>query len=104
MRGMTDNLLASFISKGWSALLSLAFVPLYIRFLGVEAYGLIGTFLALQALLFLLDLGLGAAMTREFARSVAQKSVGRQTDLLRTVEIVYAAIALLIVCVVWLLA
>ena len=38
------NIIANFAGQGWAALMALAFVPLYIKFLGIEAYGLIGFF------------------------------------------------------------
>jgi O-antigen/teichoic acid export membrane protein len=102
MRGLTSSLLASFLAKGWSAFLSLAFVPVYIKFLGVESYGLIGAFLTLQAVIFLLDLGLGPALTRELARSVrTEAAVGDPGDLLRTLEVIYWAMAVCIAIVIW---
>ena len=36
------NLLANYIGQIWTALIGLAFVPVYVNYLGVEAYGLIG--------------------------------------------------------------
>ncbi|KOR31756.1 hypothetical protein TI05_11605 [Achromatium sp. WMS3] len=39
--------------------MSLAFIPLYIKFLGIESFGLIGFFTTLQSIFALLDLGLG---------------------------------------------
>jgi O-antigen/teichoic acid export membrane protein len=99
------KLAAGFVSRGWSALLSLAFVPVYIRFLGVEAYGLIGAFAALQAVLGLLDLGLGSTLTREFARAHdLPNSSSVMRDQLRTLEGIYWAIAIFIALSVWLLS
>jgi O-antigen/teichoic acid export membrane protein len=102
MRGLTGSLVASFLAKGWSAFLSLAFVPVYIKFLGVEAYGLIGAFLTLQAVIFLLDLGMGPALTRELARSVrAEAAAGESGDLLHTLEVFYWAMAVCISIAIW---
>src|SRR6202035_4627764 len=56
---------------------SLAVVPVYIHFLGIEAYGLIGFFLSLTAILSLLDLGLGTALNRQFAQYSAQSGNAR---------------------------
>ncbi|MDE2320337.1 MAG: hypothetical protein KGL31_00215 [candidate division NC10 bacterium] len=42
------NIVANTLGKGWSMLMGLVFVPLYIKFLGMEAYGLIGFFATLQ--------------------------------------------------------
>ena len=35
------NIVVNFAGQGWAALMALALVPLYIKFLGIEAYGLI---------------------------------------------------------------
>jgi len=36
------GLLANFAGTGWSAVAQLACIPLYVKFLGIEGYGLIG--------------------------------------------------------------
>lgn len=43
-------------------------VPVYIHYMGSEAYGLVGFYAVLQALFQLLDLGLSPTMSREAAR------------------------------------
>lgn len=43
-------------------------VPLYVRYMGAEAYGLVGFFAMLQAIFQLLDMGLTPTMARETAR------------------------------------
>jgi O-antigen/teichoic acid export membrane protein len=73
--------------------MQLAFVPLYIEYLGIEAYGLIGIFAILQAWLVLLDLGMRPSLAREMARFTAGTSnVESIRDLLRSVELVAVAI------------
>ncbi len=62
------NIIANFAGQGWAALMALAFVPLYIKFLGIEAYGLIGFFAMLQGAFQILDFGLSQTMNREMAR------------------------------------
>ena len=49
--------------------MSLAFVPLYVRYLGIEAYGLIGIFAMLQTYIALLDAGITPTLSRELALS-----------------------------------
>jgi len=91
------NVVANIAGSGWSLLMSLGFVPVYLHFLGIEAYGLIGIFLALVAILSLLDLGLGTTLNRELSRlSVQAGSAQQMRDLLRTLEIVYWVIGLLV--------
>ncbi|MFM9912812.1 MAG: lipopolysaccharide biosynthesis protein [Methylophilaceae bacterium] len=84
------NMLANFLGRGWTALLGILLVPIYIRIIGIEAYGLIGAFAALQALLGLLDMGLSTTLNREMARSGAgEVTAESQGELVHTLEIVY---------------
>ena len=62
------NLIANFLGQGWTALMGLAFIPVYIKYLGIEAYGLIGIFAVLHAWLTLLDVGMTPTLGREMAR------------------------------------
>ncbi|MHB8846037.1 MAG: oligosaccharide flippase family protein [Nitrospirota bacterium] len=91
------NIIANFVGQGWSALMALAFVPLYIKFLGIEAYGLIGFYAMLQGAFQLLDLGLSQTMNREMARYTAlPEKAAEARDFVRTLEIGYWSIGLLI--------
>jgi O-antigen/teichoic acid export membrane protein len=91
------NLIANYLGQGWTALMGLAFIPLYIKFLGIEAYGLIGLFAVLQAWLGLLDMGMTPALGREMARfSGGSHSNESIRDLLRSIETVSVSMAVLI--------
>lgn len=96
------NLIANYLGQGWRAIMALAFVPLYVKYLSVEAYGLIGIFAILQAWLGLLDLGLRPALLLEMARYTGGAyHVQRIWNLLRSIEIVALAVAVVVVVVVW---
>ena len=91
------NIAANFAGSIWQAIMSLAFVPLYIKFMGIEAYGLIGVFAMLQALFVILDMGLNATLNREMARLSALP--GREQEmrnLVRSLEVIYWSVAILI--------
>lgn len=76
--------------------MSFAFVPVYIKLLGLESYGLIAIFFVLQASLQLLDLGLGGAVTREVSkRRTALSETHDLTVLLKTVQLLYYGAAIL---------
>ncbi len=96
------NLLANFVGQGWVALVGIAFVPVYIDRLGVEAYGLIGLYVVLQTWLSLLDLGMTPTLTREAARlsagSHTAESIG---DLVRSLEIIVFVLAAMMVLGIW---
>jgi len=91
------NIIANFAGKAWTALISLAFIPLYISFIGIEGYGLVGVYLALFAVFSLLDLGLGTTLNRELASlSTRAGSAQVMRDLVRTLELIYWALAIVI--------
>src|SRR5437773_9084558 len=86
-------IVANFFARAWSALVSFGFVPVYIKFMGIEAYGLVGVYLSLVAILSLMDLGLSGTLSRELARE--SEDVGQRKeigDLVRTLEVVYWSI------------
>ena len=90
------NIAANFAGKAWRGIFSLAFVPIYIQLMGVEVYGLIGIFMSLTALLALLDMGLSATLNRELSRlSVEEDSAQESRNLVRTFEIIYWGIGIL---------
>ncbi len=62
------NIIVNTASQLYVALICIAIVPLYIEYMGAEAYGLVGFFAMLQAWFLLLDMGLTPTMARETAR------------------------------------
>lgn len=77
--------------------MGLAFIPIYIKYLGIEAYGLIGLFALLQAWLSLLDMGMTPTLGREMARFTGgSHSAQSIRDLLRSIEVIAFGIAVLI--------
>ncbi len=87
------NLLANFLGRAWAMLAGIAFVPLYLKFLGVSAYGLIGVYLSLLVVLTVAGFGLSATLSRETARLAARrKDWPALRDTLRTIEITYGAL------------
>jgi len=89
------NLIANFAGSGWNALLSLAVLPICLRLMGVEAFGLVGIFATLLSLLLPFEAGLGTALSRDLA-SVAGRGEGEtNAQVLRTLEIVHWSIALI---------
>jgi O-antigen/teichoic acid export membrane protein len=90
------NIISSYASQTYTSALGILIVPLYLRFIGSEAYGLIGFFAMLQTWFQLLDFGLSGTMSREVARlqgGVSDRNTLRQ--LLRCLEgiFIFAGIA-----------
>ncbi|MHB1620726.1 MAG: oligosaccharide flippase family protein [Sulfuricella sp.] len=99
---LKKNILANYLGQGWSAVMGLAFIPLYIQYLGMEAYGLIGLFAVMQAWLALLDMGMSPTLNREMARfTVGAHSPQSIRDLLRSLEMICFSLAVLIALGVW---
>ncbi|CAN5545960.1 oligosaccharide flippase family protein [soil metagenome] len=81
------NAAANFAGSIWSALLGLIFVPIYLSYIGIEAYGLIGIFNSILAFIVLLDFGLSPTLNRELARlSVQEINAQEMRDLKSTLE------------------
>lgn len=99
--GLKIELFASFAGTGWAGVVQLLCIPAFIKLMGIESYGLVGFYLVLQAMLQILDLGLSPTMNREMARYSVQPEKGSEArDLVRTLEIGYWMIGLLIgVCI-----
>jgi len=94
--GLKLNIAANFLGSAWAALMSFLFIPFYIRFLGIESYGLVGVFLILQATMTIMDFGSSTAINRELARlSVEQKHAQEMRDAVRTLELPYWGLALI---------
>lgn len=98
------NLLAGLANSTWSALVGLAAVPFYLKYLGIEAYGLIGFFVTTQAVLSLLDMGMAPTINREVARCSATGNLKEAGKLLHTLAVVYWTMAGLIALVILALA
>ena len=85
--------------------MSLALVPIYVKYLGIEAYGLIGIFSILISALGLLDLGMKPALGREMARYTGgthnEQSIW---NLLRSIELISSVIVIIVALVIWLIS
>ncbi len=75
--------------------MGLALIPLYIHYLGIESYGLIGVYATVQIWMTLFDLGMAPTLQREMARFTA----GAQTAdgiarIFRSLESIYFGLGL----------
>lgn len=96
MAKLRHNVIANFLGQGWTALVGVLFIPLYIRLLGAEVYGLIGVYVSMQGLLYVLDVGLSATLNRELARHAhTGMPADASRDLVHTLELVFWPICLL---------
>jgi O-antigen/teichoic acid export membrane protein len=97
---LKSNLLANYLGQGWSAVMALGFIPLYIKYLGMEAFGLIGIFGVMQAWIILIDLGMTPTLNREMALFKAgASSLQSIHNLLRSLEILCVILSIMITIV-----
>lgn len=90
------NVIANYAGQGYSALIAILIYPLFLQFLGKEAYGLLGFFMTLQAWLILFDIGVTPALSREAAKArVGKSELASFFNLLKSVEIVFIFCALI---------
>lgn len=90
------NVLASYASQIYLIIISIAILPIYIQYMGAEAYGLVGFFAMLQGLFNLLDFGL----TPTIGRQTAQYNAGKETALnfrrlFRALSLIFFVIAII---------
>ncbi|QVL45621.1 MAG: oligosaccharide flippase family protein [Methylophilaceae bacterium] len=92
------NIIFNFLGNGYVVILQFALVPFLLKYLGAEAYGLVGVYLTLLASISMLDMGLSPALSRELARlSALPNSVHLIRSTVTTLESIYFFISLTII-------
>jgi O-antigen/teichoic acid export membrane protein len=90
------NFIIGLLNSSWAALSGLIVVPVYIKYLGVEAYGLVGFFTMLQIAFSFMDFGLTPTVNREISRSSSLGKITEARNLLYTLEFFYGLMAIFI--------
>lgn len=96
MVSVKRNVLANVAGNVWLGLMGLAFVPVYLHYIGAEGYGLVGFFLMVSTLLTILDGGFGMAAARELAKSMGGGDKSAIRNLVRTLEWLFWGVAVMI--------
>jgi len=90
------NILANYFSQIYVAVIGILILPLYIKYMGAEAYGLVGFFTMLQAFFGLLDLGLTPTIGRETARyHGGAMSAVEYRQMFRALSLIFTCIAVI---------
>lgn len=93
MNSFKSSVAASYISQIYIALIGIVMMPMYLKYMGAEAYGLVGFFTMLQAWFQLLDFGLSPTLARECARYNGGATDGLSLRrLVRALEVIFLAI------------
>ena len=91
------NILANYSGNIFMVIINILLVPLYLKYLSVEEYGIITFFTSLTSVFIILDIGLGLTINKEVATSQAKvKNLNTTGDIIRSFELVYWGMALLI--------
>jgi O-antigen/teichoic acid export membrane protein len=91
------NASANFLGLGYTTIIGVAILPLYLQYLGAEAFGLVGFFMVLQAWMQIFDMGMSPLLSRQAAQARGENAgyLGLRR-LLRSLELIIVSIALLI--------
>jgi O-antigen/teichoic acid export membrane protein len=87
------NIVANVFGGSWVAIMSLILIPVQVKVLGVEAYGLVAFLASLQILFSIFDFGLSPTITREVARDTTPAR-RRTYELLQSLSWVYWSVGL----------
>lgn len=68
MASIKKNIVANLVGKIWGAAIAILLIPQYIKYLGIESYGLVGFYGTLIGSMTVLDMGLSTTLTRELAK------------------------------------
>lgn len=89
------NILANYASQIYAMIIGVVMAPIYLSFMGKEAYGLVGFFTMMTAWFQLLDMGLTPTLARETARFRGGAiGVDMLRSHMRALEVVFGIVAL----------
>lgn len=92
------NAISNFIGLGYTTIIGIIVLPLYLQYLGAEAFGLVGFFTVLNAWLQLLDMGMSPMLSRQAAQARGHKfDFLELKKLLRSLELIVFILAIILV-------
>lgn len=103
MNILKRNIIANYFGQFYSILIGIIMVPFYLKYLGTEAYGLVGFFVLVQSWMALFDLGLSPTLSREVAKvrtSDTQNSRFEFILLLHSLEFVFIIFSFIMMIVI----
>ena len=89
---MKLDVLSNYIFRGISIIISFFLIPITIKYLGLAAYGLIGFFGSIQAVMVFFDFGMGVNSNRILAEETGKIS-DQTRRVLKSVELIYLVCA-----------
>lgn len=93
---LKNNIIANYASQLYVTVVGIVILPLYIKYMGAEAYGLVAFFTMLQAWFALLDMGLTPTIGRETARyNGGAITALAYRQLFRAISLIFLGVAIL---------
>lgn len=101
MASFRTDVVFNLVGRMYTAAAAFFFVPVYIKLLGIEAFGLVGFVNSLLVMAAIFDVGLSTTINREMARLAAKGAASTMRDLVRTMEVSYWTLAVAICAIVY---
>ena len=99
------NVLLNFCGNATTLVFNVALVPVYIRILGSESYGLVVLYGTIKAASGILDLGVGLTFNKEMAQErIGAEQIEWHRKVIDTLEVVYWVIAIILGIIVCLMS
>ncbi len=96
---LRKNILANYLGQFYNIIIGIVMVPFYLKYLGAEAYGLVGFFALMQSWMALLDMGFSPTLSREVAKIKSSSNDVEKLqfkNLLHSLEFVFILISILL--------
>lgn len=99
---LRKNTVANYIGQIYLMLIGIVVTPLYLQYLGSEAYGLVGFFALMQAWMNLLDVGLSPTLGRQasYARGI-ENGFEEFKRLLKSFEVIFFTLSASIIFIIY---
>lgn len=94
------NLIANYIGQFYLLIIAIVMVPFYLKYIGMEAYGLVGFFALIQSWMMLLDMGLSPTLLREVAKLKANENLIRRREfkyLFHSIEFIFIILSIFVI-------
>ena len=100
---LRTNIIANYVGTGYNLLIGIVILPLYLGYMGAEAYGLVGFFTLMQVWLNILDLGLSPTLNRQAAAATSKANGYQQfVAVLKSFEVIFCLLGVITLAVIML--
>ena len=87
------RLISNYVTRIWGLFSVFLFIPIYIKYLGIESYAVIGFYALLLGIVSFADAGMSSAVTKEFSKP---SPINQKYSVLKIIEKNYILICIII--------